>query len=147
MPLLGRYKIALWSLVCGLICALVVHYFWGELGYVAYQAQTEEFEANRLNYEHLEHLNGVLRQMKEDKESFEEHLILETRKVGFYRRGEQRIIIPHLNTSDPPLEVGSIAPLSSITVGGRGYGLFALVVGACLAAIGQLLERSSRPQE
>jgi hypothetical protein len=147
MPLLGRYRMALWSLFFGLASALVVHYFWGDLGYFAMQVQAEEIKVNRQNYEHLEHLHDILRQTKKDKEGHDERLILEARKVGFYRRDEQRIIIPHFELSEPPLEVGTIVPYKPIMVGSRGYGLFALVVGICLATIWQLMEGSSRPEE
>ncbi len=147
MPLLGRYKIALWSLCFGCICALVVHYFWGKLGYFAQQVQTEELAVNRKNYEHLEQLHYILKQVKEDTETHDESLILEARKVGFFRRGEQRIIIPHLEVSEPPLEVGTLLPFKPVKVGSAGYGLFALVTGTCLAAIWQLMEGNNRPKE
>lgn len=110
----------------------------GPTGYYAQKKQIFQLTRMQENYENLLDLKNRLEAVKQDYENNEETIILEARKIGFFRPNDGLIVVRGLDDASESWEVGRIAYYQNERISlMRWYGWFAFIVGFCLVLIVQ----------
>ncbi|NIZ18450.1 hypothetical protein [Entomospira culicis] len=137
--MLSRYKKIWWALYAGLLSLLLVDLFLGSMNFGLQAQQRREIEQMQENLDALLSLQVMLEAIKADHEHNDETIILEARKVGFFRPNEALIVVRGVENLADNREVGQVVrQVVDRKPALRWYGIFAFVVAFCLVLMGQL---------
>jgi cell division protein FtsB len=137
--MLAQYKKVWQSLYVALFSLLVVDFFWGATNIHLRQQQQAELVQMQVNYQELSHVQEQLEAMKYDYEHNDETMILEARKVGYFRPDEELIVVRGLASPADHRETGQVVRQSTKRASyARWYGIFAFVISFCVVMMLQM---------
>ncbi|NIZ40454.1 septum formation initiator family protein [Entomospira entomophila] len=138
--MLSEYRKVWWALYFGLLSLLVTDYFWGNRGIHRQEQQSEQVLRMQENYQELLDLQVKLEALKYDYENNDETIILAARKVGYFKPGEQLIVVRGLKNHIESWDVGYIVrhEREGSTIM-QFYGVFAFMIGFFLTLMLQFL--------
>ncbi|NIZ47042.1 septum formation initiator family protein [Entomospira nematocerorum] len=138
--MLSEYRKIWWALYVGLLSLLLTDYFWGSRGIHKQAQQSDQVMRMQENYQELLDLQVKLEALKYDYENNDETIILAARKVGYFKPGEQLIVVRGLKNHIESWDIGYIVRHEK---GGNTiiqfYGVFAFMIGFFLTLMLQFL--------